>query len=237
MDLRRLALTGLLVFFAGLFAADARAAEWKALRMPAPDGGDLLYALLVPDDYQKGQARPLVLALHPGAKQGDYYGLGFARQVVAPGIIGLNAIVIAPDCPTRTWTDPGADKAVMALVEKMLAEYTIDKKKILVTGFSMGGGGTWFMSAQHPDVFTAAIAIAAPVGNQPRERLGKIPTYVIHGGGDEVVPFGPAEENAMALQKMGKPVAFEAAADLSHYTMGAYIPYIRRAMRWVEARW
>jgi len=235
MSLRSLLLGAFLVTLS--FAADARAAQWQSLRMPAPDGGELLYALLVPDDYQKGQARPLVLALHPGAKQGDYYGLGFARQVVAPGITGLNAIIIAPDCPTRTWTDPGADRAVMALVQKMFTDFTIDRKRVLVVGFSMGGRGTWFMSAEHPDVFTAAIAMAAPVGNEPRTRLGKIPTYVIHGGADDVVPFGPAEENAMALQKEGKPVVFEAAPDLPHYTMGAYIPYLRRAMRWVDGRW
>jgi predicted peptidase len=55
------------------------------------------------------------------------------------------------------------------------------------------------MSARHPDVFTAAIPVAGSSGDEPLDRLGKIPTYVIHSRDDEVVPFAPDERVALEL--------------------------------------
>ena len=73
----------------------------------------------------------------------------------------------------------------MALLQKVLAEYTIDRKRVLVTGFSLGGRGTWFMASHHPDLFTAAIPMAASTGDEPLERLATMPTYIIHSRADE----------------------------------------------------
>ena len=109
-----------------------------------------------------------------------YYGSVFARMVVAPALADLNAIIVAPDCPTKSWTDPGADRAVMALLDKVMEEHTIDRKRVLVVGFSMGGRGTWFMAAHHADLFTAAIPMAASLGDEKVEGLGLMPTYIIH---------------------------------------------------------
>ena len=77
-----------------------------------------------------------------------------------------------------------------------MRSYNIDRKRVLVVGFSMGGRGTWHMAAQHPDLFTAAIPMAASTRGMTIDQLGRQPTYVIHSREDEVVPFEPAEENA-----------------------------------------
>jgi predicted peptidase len=220
-----------------LLAVDADAARFRELRMPNPDGGELPYAIQVPDDAGSGTALPLVLALHPGGERVPYYGSVFARMVVAPALSDLNAIIVAPDCPTRSWTDPGADRAVMALLDKVMAEHTIDRKRVLVVGFSMGGRGTWFMAAHHGDLFTAAIPMAASLGDEKTESLGLIPTYIIHSKGDQVVPFAPAEQNAQALEKLGRAVKFEALTDLTHYEMRGYVPSLRRAIAWIVERW
>jgi predicted peptidase len=156
---------------------------------------------------------------------------------VLPALGDLDPIIIAPDCPTRSWTDPVAERAVMTLVEKVLADYQIDRRRILVTGFSLGGRGTWFMASRHSDLFTAAIPMAARVGDEPVDRLGAIPTYVIHSRDDEVSPFSPAEINAQALEALGRPVKFEALRGVTHFEMGGYIESLSRAGRWVTERW
>ena len=202
-----------------------------------PGRGELPYAILVPDDQREGVALPLVLALHPGGERLRYYGSVFARMVVAPGLTSLNAIIVAPDCPTKGWAEPGADRAVMALLDKVMAEHTIDRKRVLVVGFSMGGRGTWYMAAHHPDLFTAAIPMAAAIGDEKVETLGLMPTYIIHSRADQVVPFAPAEKNAAALEQLGRVVKFEPLADLGHFDMGAYVPSLRRAVKWVTERW
>ena len=48
-------------------AVDGRAAaRFVETSMTGPDGGELPYAISVPDGVREGQALPLVLALHPG---------------------------------------------------------------------------------------------------------------------------------------------------------------------------
>ena len=195
------------------------------------------YAIAIPRGYDGQDARPLVLALHPGGGRIPYYGAAFVEQIVGRGLDSVHAVIVAPDCPTQAWTDPIADQAVMALLARVLADYRIDRRRILVTGFSLGGRGTWFMASHHADVFTAAIAMAAPTGDETLDRLATIPTYVIHSREDQVVPFAPAERTARALEKLGRPIRFEALDAASHYDMGAYVEPLRRAGRWVTDRW
>jgi predicted peptidase len=216
--------------------ADA-AARFRETTMPNPDGGELPYAISVPDGEREGVALPLVLALHPGGERVRYYGSVFARMVVAPALADLNAIIVAPDCPTKSWAEPGADRAVMALLDKVMKEHTIDRKRVLVVGFSMGGRGTWYMAGHHADLFTAAIPMAASLGDEKVEGLGLMPTYIIHSRMDQVVPFAPAEQNAQALEQLGRAVKFEALTDLGHFDMRGYVPALRRAVTWIGERW
>ena len=167
----------------------------QRLTFRAPDGTKLLYGRTIPDDYDPRRPRPLVVALHPGGARTPFYGDQFMRQVALPGLADLDPIMVAPDCPTPAWSDPVADQAVMALIDNVMAEYAIDRRRVLVTGFSLGGSGTWFMSSHHADRFTAAVVLAGRT-EESLERLAKIPTYIIHSRDDEVVPFAPAERTA-----------------------------------------
>ena len=118
--------------------------------------------------------------------------------------------MIAPDCPTAAWSDAAADKAVMTLINDAMRAYAIDRKRVLVVGYSMGGRGTWYMASHHQDLFTAAIPMAASTRDLSIDQLGRQPTYIIHSRADEVVPFAPAERIARDLKKMGRDVQFEA---------------------------
>ena len=198
--------------------------------------GSVTYGISVPTDYSPDKPRPLILALHPGGRM-PYYGSSFMRGVVLPGLGDLGAIVVAPDTPASSWNDPLADKAVMALIASVQKEFAIDRRRVLVTGFSMGGRGTWFIASRHPDVFTAAIPIAASIRDETADRLATMPTYVIHSRDDQVAPFGPAEQNARALEKLGRVIRFVELRGVGHYEMGSYIDPLKAAGRWVAERW
>lgn len=202
-----------------------------------PEVGRVTFGVSVPRGYEVGRPVPLVVVLHPGGEPTRNYGSAFTRVVVEPALRELGAIMIAPDCPADSWTEPRAEKAVMTLIEATLESYAIDRRRILVTGFSMGGRGTWFMAARHRDLFTAAIPMAASTDGVPFDDLGRMPTFVIHSRQDERVPFTPAEKNARELERAGRPVHFEALSGLTHFEMVNYVDALRRAGRWIAQRW
>ena len=90
--------------FAAILQAPAFRLQQKTLLMP--DGTTLLYGRAVPGDYDPQQPRPLVLALHPGGDKTSYYGAQYMRSVFLPNLREINPIMVAPDCPTRAWSDP-----------------------------------------------------------------------------------------------------------------------------------
>jgi predicted peptidase len=207
------------------------------LEADIPEVGRVRYAVSVPDGYDPAKPAPLVLVLHPGGQRVPYYGAEFTRRVVEPALRQLRPIMIAPDCPAAAWSDAAADKTVMTLINDAMRAYAIDRKRVLVVGYSMGGRGTWYMASHHQDLFTAAIPMAASTRDLAIDQLGRQPTYIIHSRADEVVPFEPADRLARDLRKMGRDVQFEALDDLTHFDMVSYVDALRVAGRWVASRW
>jgi predicted esterase len=101
----------------------------------------------------------------------------------------------------------------------------------------MGGRGAWYLSARQPKLFTGAIVMAGPIGDDPLDRRGLIPTYVIHSRADQVVPFGPAEQLALELEKRGRLVKFDPLADPGHNDIPQYLEALRRGANWIAAAW
>lgn len=65
-----------------------------------------------------------------------------------------NAIFIAPNSSTCNWSMDAT--AVKELINSVVVEYDIDPSKIIITGHSLGGKGTWHMISKYPGFFSAA---------------------------------------------------------------------------------
>lgn len=201
------------------------------------DGRGQTYGLLLPKAAAEPGGYPMILGLHyssPTPGLSPYFGLGFVGQLVLPALEELNAILVAPDAPDATWTSSVSERLVLAVLETVKKESTINERRTLITGFSMGGAGTWFLAAKHPNLFRGAVPIAAQV---PADAKPAIPTYVIHSRQDEVVPFEAAERAIRALEEQGSPVTFAAVDDLNHSTTAAYIEPLAAALPWIRRVW
>ncbi len=201
-------------------------------------GGEIRYGISIPAGYDGSvdNERPLILALHPGGRS-PYYGSNFMQSIVEPALRSWEAVIVAPDVPTRSWANAESERAVLDLLEEVLGSYAIDHDRILVTGFSMGGRGTWYLATRHADLFTGAIPIAASRANDPLEGLEGIPVHLIHSPDDEVVPYGPAEATVKMLEDRGHPVQLISLEGASHYQMGDYIAPLRAAGEWMRRQW
>ena len=192
------------------------------------------YTIAVPRDAGPGEARPLILALHPG---GGMRGGQFLLQIVEPALRAWNAVMVAPDSPTRAWSSDLAERGVLLLLDDVLEHHDIDRARILVTGFSMGGFGTWFFATHHPDRFAGAIPMAASPRGDPLDGLGSMPIHLIHSQDDTVVPIGPARAAAEALIERNHPVRFTELSGVGHFQMSGYIQALRDAGVWMQEHW
>ncbi len=219
-----------------LFAQVPGAVTETAFRLDG--GGEMRYAISLPDGYESSEqtARPLILALHPGGRS-EYYGSWFLQSIVEPALRDWGAVIVAPDVPARNWASADSEEAVMALVNEVLATHSIDRARVLVTGFSMGGAGTWYMATRHAELFTGAIAVAGRRGDDPLDGLGSMPVHIIHSPEDEVVPYDQAEETAESLEDRGHRVHLTSLPGASHYMMGDYVAPIRAAGDWMIEQW
>ena len=197
--------------------------------------GTLTYGIWIPRGYNPATQVPLVLALHPGGSTGAYYGTQFLRGVVGPALQTWGAIIVAPDVPARRWANETSERGVLALLDDVIERYAIDTERILVTGFSLGGRGTWYMASRHPDLFAAAIPMAARSESDDAALVGNMPVFIIHARDDEVVPFGPAERLAQEMAERGQTVSFLPLEGVGHFQMGA--EPLRVAGEWVVERW
>ena len=125
----------------------------------------------------------------------------------------------------------------MELLDHVRSEYRIDPDRILVTGFSLGGHGSWFMASEHSDIFSAAIPMAGWAQPPWLEKIDAIPLYVIHARNDDVVPFAGAEEAVAAVRAKGEPIEIVVVEKLTHYDTARYVTYLRDAVPWIERIW
>jgi predicted peptidase len=202
------------------------------------DGYSHTYGLLVPKAAVDAAGYPLILGLHyasPTPGLSPYFGLGFAGQLVLPALQELNAILVAPDAPDAIWTSAISERLVLAVLDVVKKESSIDPKRTLVTGFSMGGAGTWTFAAKHPDEVRGAIPIAA--APPPHDLKPAVPVYVIHSRKDESQPFDRTEQAVRALEAEGANVTLAALDDVPHRDVSQYIDPLAAAIPWIRRVW
>jgi predicted peptidase len=249
----------LCLLLAGATASPA-SSELVPRTLRLEDGTEVRYTLALPDNLDPDRATPLVLALHYAWGDGDlptYFGMTFLLRLVAPALEELGAIIVAPDCPERDWHHPRSQRAIWAILEAVQSEYEIDVDRRLIVGFSLGGTGTWYIAAEHPDTFTAAIAIATAPTVAPgdttfrteyrrlmdggtvlwRESLAATPFFVIHSHDDQLIPFAPIARAVDSLTAWGAPIQFMAIDGPGHYDIEAYIEPMSAAVPWVRHLW
>ena len=196
-------------------------------------GPSVNYGIWVPRAYH-GEPVPLILALHYG---GDPNGAGrdMMRILIQPALGELGAIIVAPDSLDGEWSTPANERAVNALVTHIEQKYAIDQKKVIVTGFSMGGAGVWYWADKYPDRFSAAIPLAGRPTPSPDG--WRVPVFAVHSRADQTVPIGPTEQRIAELKKRGINAQLVAVNGIQHYETYKFVDALRQAVPWVKEIW
>ena len=198
------------------------------------DGPVVPYAIWIPADYSPEKKVPLILALHFG---GEPRGAGrsMIQLLLRPAFADLGGVVIAPDSIAGRWNSPQNEDAVNALLGAIERTYSIDPRRVVVMGFSMGGAGTWYWADKYPDRFSAAIPLAgSPTGLVANWR---VPVFAIHSRDDQVVPIGPTIQRIADLKAKGVNAQLLEVQGISHYETNRFAAPLREAVPWLKEVW
>ena len=155
--------------------------------------------------------------------------------LIGPALAELGAIIVAPDSVRGDWSSPENEKAVNALLDLILAHYSIDKKKIAVTGYSMGGAGAGHFAEKFPERFSAAVPVAGRPPSSASE--WRLPVLAIHSHDDQVVPFAPTEARIAELKKAGVNATLIPLTGVTHYETHRFAGALRQAVPWLREVW
>ena len=163
---------------AALFAAPAIADN---LNVNGANRSMLVYA---PSGIEKN--RPLIIQMH-GMNQDAPYQKNAAKW--EPIADTARFVVVFPNGENKAWDISGEKDLnfIKAIINEMYSKYGIDKNRVYVSGFSMGGMMSYHVANKMGD----QIAAIAPVsgGGSPSSPKRAMPIMHTHGTTDDVVNY------------------------------------------------
>lgn len=218
----------------------------------------LPYRILYPEDYDKKKKYPLVLFLHGGGERGN----DNEKQLVHGTKIFLDpqnrkrypCIVIAPQCMMDSqWPSakydrskhplaldfnyeneiPRAQRAAAELTLNIIKNESVNKKKVYITGLSMGGMGTFEMVYRNPGLFAAAAPIC---GGGDTKAYSKKQTstrfWIFHGDADGVIEVRHSRAMYDRLKELKGKVRYTEYPGVNHnswdnaYAERGFLPWM-----------
>lgn len=202
----------------------------------------LPYQILFPRGYNSSsELYPLVVFLHGAGERGkdNERQMLFGSQTFLESNKDYPAIVIFPQCPPDVmWSrrlnyinDNGiltfefpieskpnyAMQMVIDLVRELIKTESVDKKRIYVTGLSMGGIGTFEFCYYAPDLPAAGISIAGGHDSTLVKNYAKdISFRLYHGSADNVVPARYSVQMYNGIKNLGYKVEYFEAIGRGH---------------------
>jgi predicted esterase len=216
--------------------------------------------IIVPKSYDRTKPAGVFLALHglggTGAQLKDLWAAYAAEHnfiIAAPSAQKEPPDLKNEDTGGRElkhwwcYREGGFPLSALSVLKK---RYAIDENSVILTGYSMGGFGTWNIGLRYPDRFCALIPYAGGLsraeyaGLKVDERMRKLhlnsfnlPVCFIHGDADKTVPVEFDRESDKQLKALGYEHEYKEVAK------GGHIMNVREGgeimagiQKWVEGR-
>ncbi|HEX6985072.1 MAG TPA: prolyl oligopeptidase family serine peptidase, partial [Planctomycetaceae bacterium] len=202
-----------LLAFAPAAAEAAEAVETGFVRKVFRDeAGEHGYVVYVPGGYTPDRAWPVMLFLHGAGERGD--------DGVRQSQVGLGAmirrwgefpwIVVFPQAedtraPIRSvWAPDAPDgRRALAILEEVERTYRTDPDHRVLTGWSMGGRGSYMLAAAFPEKWSAVVPVAGWADVELAEKLTDVPLWAFHGTEDTLVSYSEDKALVEAIRDAG----------------------------------
>jgi predicted esterase len=221
-----LGLSGLavLIGFLGCLFLPEKRTGFVRLTHRDGDGYEWKYTLFVPVGYNGDKPYPLLLYLHGfGARGID----GSKPTTDGPGPFirakekTFDMLALFPQSETGSWeadTDDG--QRAMTILDEVVREYAVDRKRIYLTGTSRGGFGVWSLAARYPHKWAAIVPICGGGDPNNASAIKDIPCWCFHGAGDNVIDVEQSWRMMEALHTVGANPRYTEYPDVGHSCWG-----------------
>ncbi|MDA1230273.1 MAG: alpha/beta hydrolase-fold protein [Planctomycetota bacterium] len=177
-------------------------------------GHESMYVVFIPHNYDGSKPYPTILFLH-GLGQSGTDGLAQAGRGLATAIRkrehDFPFIVVFPQSHDRTWLADSTDgKRAVAILDCVGQNYRVEINRVYLTGYSMGGEGTFSIAAAHPNRFAAIVPICGGIDTSIAPKLKNTPIWCFVGDADAVSTVTDLRLLMRAITKAGgRPIYHE----------------------------
>lgn len=192
------------------------------------------FRLIVPEGATAANKRPLVLRLHGAAQANSATAHQSTACLVEPGFEGKDVFILSPNSNGDLWYEQTNIVQVLALLELTTSNLNVDSDKVVITGYSDGGNGSWFFAQYYETLFSAAIPMATSYDTFNNPGKINIPLYVIHGSEDDLFPLETTRAFVDESIAAGSDITFVVADGLVHNEPCTYLDEFKEAVSWLE---
>ncbi len=166
------------------------------------------------------EALPLIVYLH-GYMKGKK-GIPPEVETLINERVQTNgpSFILAPKCPIPYWWTRTSISLLIKLIEDISAEYSIDKNRVYIMGFSLGSVATWTILSEYPDIFAAGVPISGRGDHSQAESLKNTPIWHFHGEMDSMFPILGSRNLVAKLKILKAPIRFTEFENMGHGILG-----------------
>lgn len=151
-----------------------------------------------------GENRPLLISMH-----GYNQDMGYQRSQANYEAVADTAkfVVVYPNGIDRSW-DTGGDRDInfiLDIIDDMVKKHKINRNRVYLSGFSMGGMMTYAAMNKIADKIAAFAPVSGYNMGGPNPKSSRpIPILHVHGTGDDVCGYDPVMSHVEAWAKYDK---------------------------------
>lgn len=196
------------------------------------------YSVFVPLNYNAKKSSPAILFLHgqfEGGSDGKKCTTVGIGQAIKRNVRTWDFLTIFPQSGDGTWNDDSEFNIALGALDDAERRFAIDPNRVILTGLSTGGEGTWLLGARAIDRFAAFVPICAGAETQTVPVISRRPVWAFHNQGDPFRMYGGAKKmNRLILAAGGNSKLTGYGGFLSHnawdraYSEPELLPWMRQ---------
>ncbi len=224
-----------------------------------PDGFERPYWVWLPEDYDAGKSYALLVCLHGGVNGVPLRGAGrqpsggvVSIRYWTPHLPADNRDVLILGCSAgvpdtseeAAWWHEAGQKNVLKMIREVKLRFNVDDDRVIVTGHSDGGSGSFGFAHRMPDAFAGCFSmnghpLVPSADGTPvwLENLKGQNIYCFNGGKDGLYPADkviPLYEQANAV---GAAIEFVNHPELDHGVGAVLEDEVRKFMKGPIQTW